>query len=353
MNNFEIYVKTSALGKTGIHWRKIESQEHQPIAKPSLIQYQVIKGENNQVAIVNDLIDEVKPSLLIFRDQERNQLLLEVTGIESPQRSEKLGRKVLNAIVWIADDSEENEKILRKIGYSAIQNILGQDLAFSRMIEESINFFELEEFRVDLDRIQQFIEKLEFIDYPKLDSVEVENKSKIEFKSTDNLDNLATEILNNPFPKHWTSWDEDTKTDGVLVVVTENLEKRNILHKAGVWRGFASNLEKPQIGQKKTPILPYTESPILPAIKKPPIISPRKPRVQILILLLLTTTITILIFISIQYLIQPQQISPLQIQEQKILQPQVKPTSTPTQTPQKKPLKQKTLKNQEKKTTKP
>ncbi|AFZ03418.1 hypothetical protein [Calothrix sp. PCC 6303] len=111
MNNFEIYVKTSALGKTGIHWRKIESKEYQPIEKPSLIQRQVIKGNNNQVAIVNDLIDEVKPSLLLFRDQKTNKLLLEVTGIESHQRSEKLGRKVLNTIVWITDNLPENEKV--------------------------------------------------------------------------------------------------------------------------------------------------------------------------------------------------------------------------------------------------
>ena len=52
MNNIETYVKTSALGKTGIHWRKIETQEHQPIEKPSLIQRQLIKGNNNQITII-------------------------------------------------------------------------------------------------------------------------------------------------------------------------------------------------------------------------------------------------------------------------------------------------------------
>ncbi|MEH2363746.1 hypothetical protein [Nostoc sp.] len=122
MNNFEIYVKTSALGQTGIHWRSIKSEEHQPVEVPDLIKRQVIGEENGQRAIVNDLINEVKPSLLILRDKEK--LLLEITGIESPQRSIRLGRKVFNSMVWIADDIEENEVVLRKIACSAIQNIL-------------------------------------------------------------------------------------------------------------------------------------------------------------------------------------------------------------------------------------
>jgi hypothetical protein len=64
------------------------------------------------------------------------------------------------------------------------------------------------------------------------------------------------------------NWDGETKNDGVLIVVTENLEKRTILHKAGVWRGFATNVEEPakivvELPQKKTEMLPPV--PTLPA----------------------------------------------------------------------------------------
>ncbi|BAY35526.1 hypothetical protein NIES2107_74380 (plasmid) [Nostoc carneum NIES-2107] len=328
MNNFETYVKTSALGKTGIHWRKIETQEHQPIGKPSLIQRQLFKGNNNQITIVNDLIDEVKPSLLIFRDKKDNKLLLEVTGIESPQRSEKLGRIVLNSIVWIADDLEENEVILRKIAYSAIQSFLKKDLAFSKMVEESIDFFELEEFRVDLDIISKFIQSVEQINYQQNNTIESKRSYQIEHTSSNALEKLAEEIINQPLPKNWIAWDESTKTDGVLLVVTESLEKRTILHDAGVWRGFASNVEEPIKEVIQSPEKKKEETPSQPSTVRED--SPPKNQTIRLIIILLIVAITVAgILVSLKLLFQPQQIQQPQIQEQQILQPQIQPTQNP------------------------
>ena len=322
MNNLEIYVKTSALGKRGIHWRKIETQEHQPIEKPGLVQRQLIKGDNNQITIVNDLIDEVKPSLLFFRDKEDNKLLLEVTGIESPQRSEKLGRRVLNSIVWIADDLEENENeaILRKIAYSAIQSFLNKDLTFSKMVEESIDFFELEEFRVDLDIINQFIQLIEQDNYPQIDTIESKENYQIGRKSAEVLEELAEEIVNKPLPKNWIAWDGSTKTDGVLVVVTENLERRTILHNAGVWRGFASNVQEPikEIVQspekKKEPISSQT-----PTVSEKSL--PKNQTIRLIVIFLIVAITVALILISFKMMFQTQQTPQLQLQEQQILQP--------------------------------
>jgi hypothetical protein len=268
MSNFEIYVKTSALGKTGIHWRRIESEEHQPVEVPSLIKRQVIKEENGQIAIVNDLIDEVKPSLLIFRDKDGEKLLLEITGIESPQRSIRLGRKVFNSMVWIADDIEENEVVLRKIAYSAIQNILQKDFSLSEMIEKSVEFYGLEEFRVNLKEINEYLGHIQPADSYQFSDIESYQKYQIEHKSSESLEKLAEELRNYPLPKQWVNWDGETKNDGVLIVVTENLEKRTILHEAGVWRGFATNVEEPakivvELPQKKTEMLPPV--PTLPA----------------------------------------------------------------------------------------
>ncbi|MHC5938901.1 hypothetical protein [Nostoc sp.] len=260
MNNFEIYVKTSALGQTGIHWRSIKSEEHQPVEVPGLILRQVIGEENGQRAIVNDLINEVKPSLLILRDKEK--LLLEITGIESPQRSIRLGRKVFNSILWIADDIEENEVVLRKIAYSAIQNILQKDFSLSKMIEKSVEFYGLEEFRVNLKEVNEYIEHIEPVYSNKFsDNIESYQQYQIEYKSSESLEKLAEELRNYPLPKESVNWDGETKNDSVLIVVTENLEKRTILHKAGVWRGFATNVEEPakvvvELPQKKTQVLP-------------------------------------------------------------------------------------------------
>jgi len=325
MNNIETYVKTSALGKTGIHWRKIETKEHQPIEKPSLIQRQLIKGNNNQITIVNDLIDEVKPSLLLFRDKEDNKLLLEVTGIESPRRSDKLGRRVLNSIVWIADDLEENETIFRKIAYSSIQSFLKKDLTFSKMVEESIDFFELEEFRVDLDIINQFIQFIEQANYQQINTIESNQRYQIKRTSLDVLEELAEEIVNTSLPKHWIAWDGSTKSHGVLVVVTENLEKRTILHNAGVWRGVALNVEEPikeivQSPEKKkeqTPSQPSTLQEDSP---------PKKQTIRLIIFLLIVVITVALILVSLKLIFQSQQIQQPQNQEQRILQPQIQPT---------------------------
>ncbi len=268
MSNFEIYVKTSALGQTGIHWRHIESEERQPVEVPSLIKRKVIKEENGQIAIVNDLIDELKPSLLILRDNENTKLLLEITGIESPQRSIRMGRKVFNSMVWIADDKQENEVVLRKIAYNAIQNILQKDFLLRKMIEKSVEFYGLEEFRVNLEEVNEYIGHLEPVDSHPFSNIESYQQYQIEHKSSKSLEKLAEELRNYPLPKEWVNWDGETKNYGVLIVVTENLEKRTILHEAGVWRGFATNVEEPEkvvdeLPQQKTEPLPLL--PTLPA----------------------------------------------------------------------------------------
>lgn len=335
MNNFEMYVKSSALGKTGIHWRRIISEENQPREKHDLIQDPIIEGKNSQSTTINDLIDVNKPSLLIFINQDKNKLLLEVTGIESTQSSEKLGRKVLNSVVWIAENSEENEKVLRKIAYRAIQSILDENLTLSKTIGESIDFFDLEEFRVNLEKINEFIKQIEHDIRLGANSTESDEKSKIEGKSKDNLEKLAEEILNNPLPKKWTSWDGTPKKDGVLVVVTENLEKRTILHQAGVWRGFASRVEVPAIesvplSEKKKKTIPSLQS---QKVKQPTFPPPPNQKIRLIIILLIAGMAILLILISLKILFQPKQT--------KILIPQ------PTQVPKIQCQQEEMLKTQE------
>jgi hypothetical protein len=247
MENFDIYVKTSAMGQTGIHWRHIVSNDEQPVETPTLIQDKIpiqdkILTENGYPIIVNDLLDEVKPSLLIYR--KNGQILLEVAGIESPERSSRMGRKVLNLIVWIAEDNRENEKVIRKIAYSAIQNIRGGDLAFSRMVQDSINFYEREEFRCDLTKVKNHVDEL-VEKSNNFDSAENPNtKQLININSDEYLTELAEDIKKYAFPGKWKDSNGADKEDGVLVVVTEQLEQKDIFYLAEVWRGFASNVEK-------------------------------------------------------------------------------------------------------------
>jgi hypothetical protein len=307
MSNFQIYVKTSALGKTGIHWRRIKSGEDQPVEVPSLIKRQVIGEENGQITIVNDLIDEVKPSLLILRDKDDEKLLLEITGIESPQRSIRLGRKVFNSMVWIGKDIEENELVLRKIAHSAIQNILKEDFSFSRMIEESVEFHDLEEFRVNRIRVEEYIKDIEELYKDKFSNKESDPEYKIKDKSSESLKKLAEELQDYRLPKKWVNWDGETKNYGVLIVVTENLEKRTILHKAGVWRGFATNVEEPakvvdELPQQKREPLPLV--PTLPAEQAQRPHQPIPTSWRIIIILLVGVIVILFIIFALQSPVQ-------------------------------------------------
>ena len=239
---FSIHVKTPALGKTGIHWRYIESEEHQPSEVPSLLKRKILNNENHEhPLIVDDLLDVVKPSLLIFRDGQDNKLLLEVTGIESPKRSERMGRKVLNSIVFVADDNIEREEEIRKIAVNAIESFLGRNKSFQKMIEDAIDFDGLEEFRVDVSVLEEYAKKLSSVN------------SKINTKIDANLDlasdkywqNLIDDLKGNRLPKKWINSKGDIQEDGVLVAVTDSLEKKDILHEIGAWMGAATNLSNP------------------------------------------------------------------------------------------------------------
>ncbi|MTJ14975.1 hypothetical protein FJR11_20815, partial [Anabaena sp. UHCC 0187] len=306
--NFELHVKTSAKGKTGIHWRNIESEEDQCLEDtPNLINFEVLKDKNGQRFIVNDLIDEYKPSLLIFR--EEGKLLLEVSGIESPKRSQELGRKVLNLIVWIVDDLPDNEKIIRMIAYSAIQNFLHKDSSFSEMVEKSISFYQLEEFKVDIPGIHKFIDDLQTKYNQYFTNLKPNSESQIESKSDDYLHKLAEELQKYCLPKKWNSWNGE-KSNGVLVVITDSLSKNTILHNVGVWRGFASNVEAPlkpvvQTLEKKTEI--PAETPEIP---------PHTSQNNGLIILVIVGILVILVIIVS---------TTLQLQNQ----PQIEPTPQP------------------------
>lgn len=309
MEKFDIYVKTSAMGQTGIHWRHIFSDDEQPIKTPTLIQDKIpIQGkiltENDYPIIVNDLLDEVKPSLLIYR--RNGKILLEVAGIESPERSSRMGRKVLNLIVWIAENNDENEKIIRKIAHNAIQNILGVNLTFGRMIQESINFYEREEFRGNLKIINDYVDGLDDLDSEQNPNLE----QLISIKSKDYLTQLAEDIKNYAFPRQWTASNGESKEDGVLVVVTEQLEQKDIFYQAEVWRGFASNAEKTPVTEAEVIVSPPSIKNDQSEEKKKAVQSQSKDKSRSLIPLTIILVILILIVIMALQIMKPKILKP-------------------------------------------
>ncbi len=256
MNNFEIYIKTSALGKTGIHWRKID-KEKQPEETPLLVKRTIIEAENpKDIRMVNDLLRGDQKSLLILRDSLEKKLLLEITGFESPSRSERLGRKVFSTLVLIAKDCPENENIIRSITCQEIEYLFEDELKnqtspLEELLDKAIDFDGQKEFRCNWTSINNFINNKE-----KLENTPIAQKQKIEIKrkTPDNLNQLVEQISKYSLPKQWESWDNTIKTDGVLLVITDRLEDKTLLHRSGVWRGFAINSEEPIKQNKKLEI---------------------------------------------------------------------------------------------------
>jgi hypothetical protein len=276
----------------------VGSNDEQPIKTPTLIQEKILANENNGYPIiVNDLLDEVKPSLLIYR--RNRKILLEVAGIKSPEHSSRMGRKVLNLIVWVADNNDENEKIIRKIAYSAIQNILGVDLDFSRMIQESINFYEREEFRCDRTKVNDYMNKLD----KKLndfDSAENSNKQLIGIKSNDYLTQLAEDIKKYAFPRQWEASNGKSKEDGVLVVVTEQLDQKDIFYLAGVWRGFASNVEETPVTEAEVIVSPPSIKNAQSEEKKKAVQSQSKGKSRLITLAVIMMILIIVVIVTLQ-----------------------------------------------------
>jgi hypothetical protein len=314
MKDLEIYVKSSALGKTGLHWRKV-THTKQESEIPSLLMKKIIPKKTGGTATPNYLIYEQKPSIMLMRYD--GKLLLEVTGIESPQRSQQLGRKVLNCVVWVADDDqEEKEKTIRMIAASALRNIIGEDLSLREVVAKAVEFEGLEGFKVSVNDLEDFVNELGKGENKINDERYVETNFKIETNLDCFIKKLADELQNNQLPQEWQCWDKETKKEGVLVVVTEHLEEGSILHKAGVWRGLASNVkepvevEEPVEDEKKTNLIPnppYLETETLPQI---PVKQEKIPLIvgMLVILIILLVAIAVYIIQENQQKEQPQKI---------------------------------------------
>lgn len=298
-------------------------------------------GRTRVLQQIRDFADEGKTIMLVSHIESdidtisdlKTRTLTLINGQIQEVRTEKF-EQVQQSLLDMTGNHLESEKSVVKAGYL---------LSICKMVEESVDFFEVEEFRVNLNKINKFTQQVETIFSSDNSHIESYQEYYIGNRSNSDLEKLAEEIQNHPLPKYWTSWDGQTKTDGVLVVVTENLEKRNILHKAGVWRGFASLVEEPVINnsllaEKKKETMSSAEP---RQHKKPPALPQMSQKNRLIIVLLIVAIIIMVIAISFQLLFQPQlpqkpqpqsQLEQtLESQQEQILKPQAQ---QPIQTPQ-------------------
>jgi hypothetical protein len=236
MKGLEIYVKSSALGESGIHWRKV-SPPKQCKETPDILQKLIIPKKTGGLGTINYLVNETKLSCVLVRCD--GKFLLEVTGIESPERSNRLGRRVLNSVVWVVDENRDNERILRKLAARALMSFWGKYPEFINTISSAVEFDGLEGFKGNFEVINKLAapedEKFKLLE-SEIEKSESDNQEAIweaqqrHINSDAQIETLAKQLANSPLP-----------AGKDLVVLAEMLTEGDILYKGIVWKDPESN----------------------------------------------------------------------------------------------------------------
>jgi hypothetical protein len=226
MSELEIYVKSSALGRSGVHWRKVSA--HQQCEEiPDILKKRIIPKKTGGLGTINYLVNETKLSCALVRCDEK--LLLEVTGIESPERSNRLGRRVLNSVVWVVDDKSDNEQILRELAARVLMSFWGKYPEFINTISSAVEFDGLEGFKGNFNVIkelavnedQSFKRWVSKIERSESDSQEaIWEAQQRHINSDAQIESLAKQLATSPLPEG-----KD------LVVIAEMLTEGVILYK--------------------------------------------------------------------------------------------------------------------------
>jgi hypothetical protein len=208
----EVYVRSYALGKTGIQWRKIENGES-ILGYPHILEQTIIPKKTGGLGTIEYKINYQKLSFVLVRHSQ--QLLLLVAGIEAPEeRSNQLGSTIFNAVAWVANPDEsnsispENELMLRHLAARALLSFVGKDPEFINTINEAINFKGLEEFEVNLNKINQLTENsADKLEQLLLNLDKPEGDQQIWYKKDEKIGNeqeiisLAEKIINTGLPE--------------------------------------------------------------------------------------------------------------------------------------------------------
>jgi hypothetical protein len=345
MKGLEVYVKSSALGRTGIHWRKVSAPQ-QYKETPHILKDDRFLGDTGESSIINDLINETKLSLVLVRCDKK--LLLEVTGIESPERSNRLGRKVLNSVVWIVDENDDSEKKLRELAARALLSFWGNPELINK-ISTAVEFDGLEGFKAKFNILYDLAENGDK-ELKALESETEKNKSNnqediwekqqrlIDDDDDADIKSLTHQLVNSPLPEG-----KD------LVVIAEMLKEGVILYRGIVWEETKSKEVEtlPSIpSEPASQSLPPEDS--TPTLEARKLEVSKKKRVMVLILAsLLLITILSTWWILSQRQEKPQNIPIPQIliSPQSETEPspptrpnsQTEPQMTPNQEPQKTP----------------
>ncbi|MEO1373517.1 MAG: hypothetical protein AAFW70_04155 [Cyanobacteria bacterium J06635_10] len=322
-NQVEIYVRSSPLGEVGIHWRNISKPE-QPMEEPVVLKQRVINRDDGQKVTINSLINDTKPSLILARYE--NKVLLELAGLDATEaRSQKMGRRISEIVLWVGDDSPEVESKLRKLAACALLSFWEKESTFLTTIRNSIDFDGLNDFKVDAEQIEQLYDNADkhLNDlFPEVYSSDI-NTPDLVWSTPKTIDIQSPEFKVLVKGIRQTSLPETEQPVEAVVVVAQlkkegdkpkghALRDRQLLdYKGNVWKAEPVTVKSPQ---QETVPPPQQET------VDPESVSNAKKNYNLMVLfIILLIAILTLIILTLIYINQPT--------------PTPKPTTTPTPNP--------------------
>lgn len=239
-DQIEIYVRSSPLGSVGIHWRNVSKPE-QLKEDPEILMEQVVPDGDSKIS-VNSAISDKNPCLILAK--YNGKVFLEVTGIDAtPDRSEKLGRRISEVVLWVGDDNKETEERLRKLAYCALLGLWDLESKFRTTISSSIEFDGLNDYKVKADDLNKIYEDPEnHTENLELEDSSHPNQNYLEcnkFKTDKEVVQIATQLRKGSF--------DGMETAVVISEIKQTESERWLNHRGNV----ASLTAKPEVIEQK------------------------------------------------------------------------------------------------------
>ncbi len=247
-DQIEIYVRSSPLGRIGIHWRKVgeDFRSSQRTETPDILMEEVVPDDDSKLS-VNSVINTVKPCLILAK--YNGKVFLEVTGIDAtPDRSEKLGRRISEVVLWVGDDNKETEVKLRKLAYCALLGLWKPESKFRTAISSSIEFDGLNDYKVKADDLNKIYEDPEnYTENLELEDSSHPNQNYLErnkFKTDKEVVQIATQLRKDSF--------DGMETAVVISEIKQTESERWLNHKGNV-------AKQPEVASVIPPSVPANE----------------------------------------------------------------------------------------------
>jgi len=200
----QIFVKSSPLGRSvGIHWRNTSSNTRELEGIATLGKGVIERSQGGRLVSVEGQINTEKPSLVLARYEGDTFLL--VSGIDGQRsRSEQMGRRVVDHILWLSHDAGA-EKDLRLIAAYALVGLMDPESEFQTLVRNAIDFDpnDNDSFTIDLPQLQQIYTKASE-QFGNLQNTEQSFLSQPQDYDQNSLQILAEQIASCPLPNQRT-----------------------------------------------------------------------------------------------------------------------------------------------------